>query len=89
MRLIKEAINPWDEKQKTDITINSEHTKKYTKSVINSGDRKKTKIIVNSVNEKISLLNIYKFMKADPMPFINLFFLLIFYVYKRKRNTIE
>ncbi|VTZ67605.1 CIR protein [Plasmodium chabaudi chabaudi] len=86
---IKEAINPWDEKQKTDITINSEHTKKYTKSVINSGDRKKTKIIVNSVNEKISLLNIYKFMKADPMPFINLFFLVIFFVYKRKRNTIE
>ncbi|SCL95346.1 CIR protein [Plasmodium chabaudi adami] len=86
---IKEAINPWDEKQKTDITINSEHTKKYTKSVINSSDRKKTKIIVNSVNEKISLLNIYKFMKADPMPFINLFFLLIFFVYKRKRSTIE
>ncbi|SCL84141.1 CIR protein [Plasmodium chabaudi adami] len=86
---IKTAINPWDEKRMTHITINSEHTKKYTKSVINSGDRKKTKIIVNSVNEKITLLNIYKLMKADPMPFINLFFLVIFFVYKRKRNTIE
>ncbi|SCL89997.1 CIR protein [Plasmodium chabaudi chabaudi] len=86
---IKMEINPWDEKRETHITINSEHTKKYTKSVINSGDRKKTKIVVNSVNEKISLLNIYKFMKADPMPFINLFFLLIFFVYKRKRSTIE
>ncbi|VTZ67603.1 CIR protein [Plasmodium chabaudi chabaudi] len=86
---IKKAINPWDEKRMTHITINSEHTKKHTKSVINSSDRKKTKIIANSVNEKISLLNIYKFMKADPMPFINLFFLLIFFVYKRKRSTIE
>ncbi|SCL84339.1 hypothetical protein PCHDS_000500300 [Plasmodium chabaudi adami] len=28
-------------------------------------------------------------MKVDPMPFINLFFLLIFFVYKRKRSTIE
>ncbi|VTZ67859.1 CIR protein [Plasmodium chabaudi chabaudi] len=83
---IKKAIDPWDEKQMTHITINSEHTKKYTKSVINSSDRKKTKIIANSVNEKISLLNIYKFMKADPIPFINLFFLLIFFVYKRKYN---
>ncbi|SCL90003.1 CIR protein, partial [Plasmodium chabaudi chabaudi] len=52
---IKKAIDPWDEKQMTHITINSEHTKKYTKSVINSSDRKKTKIIANSVNEKISL----------------------------------
>ncbi|VTZ67606.1 CIR protein [Plasmodium chabaudi chabaudi] len=83
---IKKAIDPWDEKQMTHITINSEHTKKYTKSVINSSDRKKTNIIANSVNEKISLLNIYKFMKADPIPFINLFFLLIFFVYKRKYN---
>ncbi|SCL91996.1 CIR protein [Plasmodium chabaudi chabaudi] len=86
---IKTEINPRDGKRKTHITINSEHTKKYTKSVINSDTIKKTKIIINSVNEKISLLNIYKLMKADPIPFINLFFLLIFFVYKRKQDTID
>ncbi|VTZ67860.1 CIR protein [Plasmodium chabaudi chabaudi] len=85
---IKTEINSRDEKRKTHITINSEHAKKYTKSVINSSDRKKRKIIVNSVNEKMPLLNIYKLMKADPIPFINLFFLLIFFVYKRKQDTI-
>ncbi|SCL90302.1 CIR protein [Plasmodium chabaudi adami] len=86
---IKQEIYSHDGKRKTHITINSGYKKKNTKSVINSDDRKKTKIIVNSVNEKIPLLNIYKLMQANPMPFINLFFLLIFFVYKRKRDTIE
>ncbi|SCL89091.1 Plasmodium variant antigen protein Cir/Yir/Bir, putative, partial [Plasmodium chabaudi chabaudi] len=70
---IKQEIYSHDGKRKTHITINSGYKKKNTKSVINSDDRKTTKIIVNSVNEKIPLLNIYKLMQADPMPFINLF----------------
>ncbi|SCL90790.1 CIR protein [Plasmodium chabaudi chabaudi] len=86
---IKTEINPRDGKRKTHITINSEHTKKYTKSVIKSDTIKKTKIIVNSVNGKMPLLNIYKLLKADPIPFINLFFLLIFFVYKRKQDTTD
>ncbi|SCL89695.1 CIR protein [Plasmodium chabaudi adami] len=74
---IKTEINPQDEKRTTHITINSGYTKKYTKSVINPGDGKKN-----------PLLNIYKLMQANPMPFINLFFLLIFFVYRRKGSTI-
>ncbi|CAD2099639.1 PIR protein CIR protein [Plasmodium vinckei lentum] len=62
-----------------------------TKIIISSNDRSKDlKPVINSVGgKKNSLLNIYKLIQADPMPFINLFFLLIFFVYKRKRDTIE
>ncbi|CAD2083646.1 PIR protein CIR protein [Plasmodium vinckei lentum] len=62
-----------------------------TKIIISSNDRSKhLKPVINSVGgKKDSLLNIYKLIRADPMPFINLFFLLIFFVYKRKRDTIE
>ncbi|CAD2099584.1 PIR protein CIR protein [Plasmodium vinckei brucechwatti] len=62
-----------------------------TQIIINSHDRNKDlKPVINSVGRKKNpLLNIYKLIRADPMPFINLFFLLIFFVYKRKRDIIE
>ncbi|CAD2092891.1 PIR protein CIR protein [Plasmodium vinckei brucechwatti] len=65
--------------------------KRKTKIIISSSDRNKDlKPIINSVNRKKDpLLNIYKLMQADPIPFINLFFLLIFFVYKRKENFLE
>ncbi|SCL93154.1 Plasmodium variant antigen protein Cir/Yir/Bir, putative [Plasmodium chabaudi adami] len=71
--------------------INSIGGKKTTQIIINlSSQKKKIKKPINSVyGKKPSLLNIYKHMQADPVPFINLFFLLIFFVYKRKRDTIE
>ncbi|VEV56666.1 CIR protein PIR protein [Plasmodium vinckei vinckei] len=64
---------------------------KKTKIIISSYDKKRgLKLIINSVGgKKYPLLNMYKLMQTDPMPFINLFFLLIFFVYKRKRDTIE
>ncbi|SCL93776.1 hypothetical protein PCHCB_000549400, partial [Plasmodium chabaudi chabaudi] len=66
--------------------INSTSGKKQIQIVIKSYSQKKqTKKSIKSVyREKSPLLNIYKLMQADPMPFINLFFLLIFFVYKRK-----
>ncbi|CAD2092378.1 PIR protein CIR protein [Plasmodium vinckei lentum] len=75
---MKRVINFHDGNRKTKIIISSNDKKKDLKPVINSIDGKKG-----------SLLNIYKLIQADPMPFINLFFLLIFFVYKRKRDTIE
>ncbi|CAD2109202.1 CIR protein PIR protein [Plasmodium vinckei] len=70
--------------------INSIGGKRQVQIIISSSNQKKqTKKSINSFNEKKSLLNIYKLMQADPIPFINLFFLLIFFVYKRKRDTIE
>ncbi|KEG00187.1 hypothetical protein YYE_04964 [Plasmodium vinckei vinckei] len=75
---MKKVINFHDGKRKTKIIISSNDNKKKLKPVINSVGGKKN-----------SLLNIYKIIQADPMPFINLFFLLIFFVYKRKRDTIE
>ncbi|EUD69687.1 hypothetical protein YYG_05106 [Plasmodium vinckei petteri] len=75
---MKRVIKLVDGNRKTKIIISSYDNKKNLKPVINSVGRKKD-----------SLLNIYKLIRADPMPFINLFFLLIFFVYKRKRDTIE
>ncbi|CAD2097975.1 PIR protein CIR protein [Plasmodium vinckei petteri] len=75
---MKRVIKLVDGNRKTKIIISSYDNKKDLKPVINSVGRKKD-----------SLLNIYKLIRADPMPFINLFFLLIFFVYKRKRDTIE
>ncbi|CAD2099562.1 PIR protein CIR protein [Plasmodium vinckei lentum] len=78
--------------------------KKNMKKVINSiGGKRTVQIIIKSVDTKKmtnpiikpihggkkSLLNIYKLMQADSVPFINLFFLLIFFVYKRKLNYLE
>ncbi|CAD2106443.1 PIR protein CIR protein [Plasmodium vinckei brucechwatti] len=75
---MKRVINFHDGNRKTKIIISSNDRNKDLKPVINSVGRKKD-----------SLLNIYKLIRADPMPFINLFFLLIFFVYKRKRDIIE
>ncbi|CAD2100710.1 PIR protein CIR protein [Plasmodium vinckei] len=75
---MKRVIKLVDGNRKTKIIISSYDNKKDLKPVINSVGRKKD-----------SLLNMYKLIRADPMPFINLFFLLIFFVYKRKRDTIE
>ncbi|KEG00958.1 hypothetical protein YYE_03991 [Plasmodium vinckei vinckei] len=75
---MKRVIKLIDGKRKTQIIISSNDRSKHLKSVINSVGRKKG-----------PLLNIYKLMQADPVPFINLFFLLIFFVYKRNRDFIE
>ncbi|CAD2099520.1 PIR protein CIR protein [Plasmodium vinckei brucechwatti] len=71
--------------------INSIGGKRPIQIIIKSYDRKKNlKPIINSVGrKKYPLLNIYKLMQADPIPFINLFFLLIFFVYKRKYDFLE
>ncbi|VEV57117.1 CIR protein PIR protein [Plasmodium vinckei vinckei] len=80
-------------KKKTNMkkVINSIGGKKQIQIIIKSSNQKKnTKKSINSVyGEKSPSLNIYKIMQADPVPFINLFFLLIFFVYKRKRDFIE
>ncbi|VEV54908.1 CIR protein PIR protein [Plasmodium vinckei vinckei] len=80
-------------KKKTNMkkVINSIGGKKQIQIIIKSSNQKKnTKKSINSVyKEKSPLLNVYKLMQADPVPFINLFFLLIFFVYKRKENSLE
>ncbi|CAD2084409.1 PIR protein CIR protein [Plasmodium vinckei brucechwatti] len=75
---MKKVINPIGGKRPVQIVISSSSQKKKTKKSINSVYR-----------EKSPLLNIYKLMQADPVPFINLFFLLIFFVYKRKDDFLE
>ncbi|CAD2085933.1 CIR protein PIR protein [Plasmodium vinckei lentum] len=71
--------------------INSIGGKRPVKIIIKSYDRNKDlKPVINSVGRKKNpLLNIYKLMQADPVPFINVFFLLIFFVYKRQLNYLE
>ncbi|CAD2102102.1 PIR protein CIR protein [Plasmodium vinckei] len=70
---MKRVIKFVDGNRKTQIIINSYDRNKDLKPIINSVDRKKN-----------PTLNIYKLMQADPVPFINSFFLLIFFVYKNK-----
>ncbi|SCL89646.1 CIR protein [Plasmodium chabaudi adami] len=86
----KKVINSIERGKKSKIIVNSDDNKKIAKIIIKSADTKKmTSPIINPVHGgKKSLLNIYKLMQADPVPFINLFFLLIFFVYKRKLDTI-
>ncbi|CAD2099518.1 CIR protein PIR protein [Plasmodium vinckei lentum] len=71
--------------------INSIGGKRPIQIIIKSYDRNKDlKPVINSVGRKKDpLLNIYKLMQADPVPFINVFFLLIFFVYKRQLNYLE
>ncbi|CAD2107994.1 CIR protein PIR protein [Plasmodium vinckei petteri] len=69
---MKRVINLADGNRKTQIIIKSYDKNKDLKPIINSVGRK-----------KVPTLNIYKLMQADPVPFINLFFLLIFFVYKK------
>ncbi|CAD2085523.1 PIR protein CIR protein, fragment [Plasmodium vinckei lentum] len=85
-KIMKKVINLVDRKKIEKTFINSTGGKKQMKIIINSSTQKKqTKKSINPVNrEKDPTLNIYKHMHADPMPFINLFFLLIFFVYKEK-----
>ncbi|CAD2096836.1 PIR protein CIR protein [Plasmodium vinckei] len=65
--------------------INSIGGKRPIQIIIKSYDRNKDlKPVINSVGRKKDpTLNIYKLMQADPVPFINVFFLLIFFVYKK------
>ncbi|CAD2097675.1 PIR protein CIR protein [Plasmodium vinckei lentum] len=71
--------------------INSIEGERPIQIIIKSYDRNKDlKPVINSVGRKKDpLLNIYKLMQADPVPFINVFFLLIFFVYKRQLNYLE
>ncbi|CAD2084076.1 PIR protein CIR protein [Plasmodium vinckei lentum] len=69
---MKKVINSIGGKRPIQIIIKSYDRNKHLKPIINSVDRKKD-----------PTLNIYKLMQADPVPFINLFFLLIFFVYKK------
>ncbi|CAD2084381.1 PIR protein CIR protein [Plasmodium vinckei brucechwatti] len=75
---MKRVIKLVDGNKKTQIIIKSYDRNKHLKPIINSVGRKKD-----------PLLNIYKLMQADPVPFINVFFLLIFFVYKRQLNYLE
>ncbi|CAD2096744.1 PIR protein CIR protein [Plasmodium vinckei petteri] len=75
---MKRVIKYGDGNRKTQIIIKSYDRNKDLKPIINSVVRKKDPTI-----------NIYKLMQADPVPFINLFFLLIFFVYKKKLNYLE
>ncbi|SCL83522.1 Plasmodium variant antigen protein Cir/Yir/Bir, putative, partial [Plasmodium chabaudi chabaudi] len=85
------VINVVGVNKTTKMVINSSDGKKQIQIIIkSSGQKKQTKKSINSVNRKKSpSLNIYQLMQADPVPFINLIFLLIFFVYKRKRDFIE
>ncbi|SCL88569.1 CIR protein [Plasmodium chabaudi chabaudi] len=98
------GINSIDDKKTMQITINSDDKKKTTKKIIDSNDKEKTpkriinsndkektaKRIISSNNGKTTLLfNIYKQMQLSPMPFIHLFMLLIFFIFKRKKDSIE
>ncbi|CAD2100931.1 CIR protein PIR protein [Plasmodium vinckei] len=75
---MKKVINSIGGKRPVQIIISSPSHKKQTQKSTNSVHRKKP-----------PLLNIYKLMQADPIPFINLFFLLTFFVYKRKSDFLE
>ncbi|SCL85133.1 hypothetical protein PBSP11A_000509300, partial [Plasmodium berghei] len=101
---IKRVINTTDRKKQVQIIINSSTQKKQDKKVTNSYTQKKqdkkitnsstqkkqTKQFIYSIYwEKYPLLNIHKLMKTDSAPFIILFWLFIFYVYKRKGYSLE
>ncbi|KEG00239.1 hypothetical protein YYE_04907 [Plasmodium vinckei vinckei] len=75
---MKKIINSIGGKRTVQIIISSSSHKKQIKKSISFGYK-----------EKSPSLNIYKLMQADPVPFINLFFLLIFFVYKRKDDSLE
>ncbi|SCL93353.1 Plasmodium variant antigen protein Cir/Yir/Bir, putative [Plasmodium chabaudi chabaudi] len=88
---MKKVINMVGVNKTAKMVINSTDGKKQIQIIIKSSSQKKqTKKSINFVyGEKSPSLNIYQLMQADPVPFINLFFLLIFFVYKRKRDFIE
>ncbi|SCL89136.1 CIR protein [Plasmodium chabaudi adami] len=88
---MKKIINLVGVNKTKKTVINSINGKRPMQIIIKSSTKKKqTKKFITSVYRKNSpLLNIYNLMQADPVPFINLFFLLIFFVYKRARDSIE
>ncbi|KEG00164.1 hypothetical protein YYE_04988 [Plasmodium vinckei vinckei] len=90
-------INLVDEKGRAKRVISPIDRKRGIKTNIDSDYGEKTIVIINPYDEKnitiqsikppsleITLLNTYKHIYVNPSPFINLFFLLIFFVYKRK-----
>ncbi|VTZ67608.1 CIR protein [Plasmodium chabaudi chabaudi] len=81
---MKKIINLVEINKTKKTVINSINGKRPMQIIINSSTKKKqTKKFITSVYGKnFPLLNIYNLMQADPVPFINLFFLLIFFVYK-------
>ncbi|CDU20332.1 PIR protein [Plasmodium yoelii] len=87
----KKLTNSSTQKKQTKNFINSYTQKKQDKKLTKlSTPKKQDKNVINFVYwEKYPLLNIYKLMKADPVPFIILFLLFIFYVYKRKGDSLE
>ncbi|SCL90761.1 CIR protein [Plasmodium chabaudi chabaudi] len=81
------TISPNREETNVKTTIDSDCEEKTTIVIINSYDEKDVTIQnVKSSSPKTTSLNGYKHIFANPAPFINLFFLLIFFVYKRKYN---
>ncbi|CDS44649.1 uncharacterized protein PY17X_0217601 [Plasmodium yoelii] len=87
----KKLTNLSTQKKQDKKLTNLSTQKKQTKIFINSyTPKKQDKNFINFIYwEKYPLLNIYKLMKADPIPFIILFLLFIFYVYKRKDDSLE
>ncbi|SCL87589.1 hypothetical protein PBNK65NY_000516500, partial [Plasmodium berghei] len=78
-------------KNQDEKVTNSSTQKKQDKKLKNSSTQKKqTKQFINSIYwEKYPLLNIYKLMEAKPVPFIILYLVFIFYVYRRKCDSLE
>ncbi|SCL89592.1 CIR protein [Plasmodium chabaudi adami] len=99
-RTLKTIMNSIDEENTANTITSPNYEKKNVKTIINSDFEEKTTIVtINSYDEqnitiqsvkssspKTTSLNAYKHIFANPVPFINLFFLLIFFVYKRKYN---
>ncbi|SCL89596.1 CIR protein, partial [Plasmodium chabaudi adami] len=96
-RTLKTVMNSIDEENTANTITSPNYEEKNVKTIINSDCGEKTTIvIINSYDEKdvtiqsvkssspkTASLNAYKHIFANPAPFINLFFLLIFFVYKR------
>ncbi|VEV54716.1 PIR protein CIR protein [Plasmodium vinckei vinckei] len=81
----KRIISPIDRKRGVKTNIDSDYEEKATIVIINPYDEKNISIQrIKPPSLKITLLNTYKYIYFNPSPFINLFFLLIFFVYKRK-----
>ncbi|SCL91343.1 CIR protein [Plasmodium chabaudi adami] len=97
---LKTIINPVDDENTTNTIISPNYEETNVKTIIDSDSGEKTTIvIINSYDEKnitihsikssppkITALNAYKHIFANPAPFISLFFLLIFLFIKE--NTI-
>ncbi|CAD2086707.1 PIR protein CIR protein [Plasmodium vinckei lentum] len=84
------VISPIDQKRAVKTNIDSDYGENTTIVIINPYDEKNITIQgIKPPSLKITLLNTYKHICVNPSPFINLFFLLIFFVYKKKRNSLE